>query len=68
MRKSILTILIGIGMIPSWPRLVKSALPEVFSVLLDGCVVGTISSDIMEKAVTHLRRLKLSANSMVCFL
>ncbi|KAL8145296.1 DNA-directed RNA polymerase I subunit 2 [Apium graveolens] len=65
MRKSILTILVGVGMIPSWPRLVKSALPEVFSVLLDGCVVGTISSNIVEKAVTHLRRLKLSANSMI---
>ncbi|KAL1817703.1 hypothetical protein ACET3Z_020277 [Daucus carota] len=65
MRKSILTILIGVGMIPSWPRLVQSALPEVFSVLLDGCVVGTIASNMVEKAVTHLRRLKLSANSMI---
>ncbi|KAK9081773.1 hypothetical protein Syun_031219 [Stephania yunnanensis] len=62
-RLSILNILAGIGMIPSLPKLVRAGPPEVLSVLLDGCVVGSISSDIAEKAVSHLRKLKLFPSS-----
>lgn len=60
MRMSILSILVGVGMAPSLPKLVQAGPPEVLSVLLDGRVVGFIPSDIVEKAVNHLRRLKLS--------
>ncbi|XAR63561.1 DNA-directed RNA polymerase [Bertholletia excelsa] len=63
LRMSILSVLVGIGMTPSLPKLVQAGPPEVLSVLLDGRIVGTIPSDIVEKAVSHLRRLKLSAIS-----
>ncbi|KAK9124857.1 hypothetical protein Scep_013703 [Stephania cephalantha] len=62
-RLSILNILAGIGMTPSLPKLVRAGPPEVLSVLLDGCVVGSISSDIAEKAASHLRKLKLFPSS-----
>ncbi|XP_026414248.1 DNA-directed RNA polymerase I subunit 2-like [Papaver somniferum] len=62
-RKSIVSVLTGIGMIPSLPKLVRAGPPEVVFVLLDGCVVGSISSNIVEKAVEHIRRLKLSPYS-----
>lgn len=54
-------------MTPSLPRLAQAGPPEVLSVLLDGRVVGTIPFDLVEKAVAHLRRLKLSAVSAVCY-
>ncbi|KAA8537344.1 hypothetical protein F0562_026969 [Nyssa sinensis] len=40
---------------------------SILSVLIgvDGRVVGSIPSDVVEKAVTHLRRLKLSANTAI---
>ncbi|XP_052192678.1 DNA-directed RNA polymerase I subunit 2-like [Diospyros lotus] len=63
MRMSILSVLVGVGMTPSLPKLVQAGPPEVLSVLLDGHVVGFIPSDLVEKAVSHLRRLKLSATS-----
>ncbi|XP_019055826.1 PREDICTED: DNA-directed RNA polymerase I subunit 2 [Nelumbo nucifera] len=62
-RMSILSVLIGVGMMPSLPKLVRAGPPEVLSVLLDGRVVGSISSTEVENAVAHLRRLKLSACS-----
>ncbi|KAF9594003.1 hypothetical protein IFM89_026715 [Coptis chinensis] len=62
-RLSILSVLIGVGMTPSLPKLVRAGPPEVLSVLLDGCVIGSISSNMVEKAVAHIRKLKLSANS-----
>ncbi|KAI3838296.1 hypothetical protein MKW92_041658, partial [Papaver armeniacum] len=62
-RKSIVSVLTGIGMIPSLPKLVRAGPPEVVFVLLDGCVIGSISSNIVEKAVEHIRRLKLSPYS-----
>lgn len=65
MRLSILSVLVGVGMTPSLPRLVQAAPPEVFSVLLDGRIVGSIPSHIVEKAIIHLRRLKLSATSTI---
>ncbi|KAL0397530.1 UNVERIFIED_CONTAM: DNA-directed RNA polymerase I subunit [Sesamum calycinum] len=60
-RKSILKVLVSIGMTPSLPKLVQAGPPEVLPVLLDGRVVGSIASDIIEKAVCHLRRLKVAA-------
>lgn len=54
-------------MIPSLPKLVKAGPPEVLHVLLDGRVVGAIPNDRVEKAVSHLRKLKLSKTSAVCF-
>ncbi|XP_057512006.1 DNA-directed RNA polymerase I subunit 2 isoform X1 [Actinidia eriantha] len=65
MRMSVLSVLVGVGMTPSLPKLVPAGPPEVLSVVLDGRVVGSIPSDIVEKAVSHLRRLKLSATSVV---
>uniref|UniRef100_A0A5B7BLJ7 DNA-directed RNA polymerase subunit beta n=1 Tax=Davidia involucrata TaxID=16924 RepID=A0A5B7BLJ7_DAVIN len=65
MRTSILNVLIGVGMTPSLPKLLQAGPPEVLSVLLDGRVVGSIPSDVVEKTVTHLRRLKLSASSVI---
>lgn len=67
MRMSILNVMIAIGMTPSSPKLVQAGPPELLSVLLDGRIVGYMSSDLIEKAVTHLRRLKLSSTSSVCF-
>ncbi|KAI3681023.1 hypothetical protein L6452_35804 [Arctium lappa] len=64
-QKSILSVLVGAGMIPSLPKLVKAGPPEVLHVLLDGRVVGAIPTDRVEKAVSHLRKLKLSATSAI---
>ncbi|KAK6804123.1 hypothetical protein RDI58_001907 [Solanum bulbocastanum] len=65
MRMSILNVLIAIGMTPSSPKLVQAGPPELLSVLLDGRIAGYIPSDLIEKAVTHLRRLKLSSTSSI---
>lgn len=65
-RMSILNVLVSVGMTPSLPKFVQAGPPKVLSVLLDGRVVGSIPSDRVEKAVTHMRRLKLSAASLVC--
>ncbi|CAL9148569.1 unnamed protein product [Musa hybrid cultivar] len=59
-RMSILSVLVGIGMTPLLPKLERAGPPEVLHVLLDGCVVGSISSVKIEEAVAHIRRLKLS--------
>ncbi|GFP98191.1 DNA-directed RNA polymerase i subunit rpa2 [Phtheirospermum japonicum] len=58
-RKSISKVLVSIGMTPSMPKLEQAGPPEILSVQLDGRVVGSIASDIVEKAVSHLRRLKI---------
>lgn len=60
MRMSILGVLISIGMVSSLPKLIQAGPPEVHSVLLDGQVIGSIPSNLVEKAVSHLRYLKLS--------
>lgn len=65
MRMSILNVLIAIGMTPASPKLVQAGPPELLSVLLDGRIVGCLPSDLIEKAVTHLRRLKLSSTSSI---
>ena len=64
---SILSVLIGIGMTPALPKLIQAGPPEVLSVILDGRVVGSIPSSEVEIAVNHLRRLKVSTISVVCF-
>lgn len=66
-RKSILKVLVSIGMTPALPKLSPAGPPEVLSVLLDGRVVGSIASNVIEKAVCHLRRLKVSEISVVSF-
>lgn len=65
LRKSILKVLVSIGMTPALPKLLLAGPPEVLSVLLDGRIVGSIAFDIIEKAVRHLRRLKVSATSVI---
>ncbi|XP_055817799.1 DNA-directed RNA polymerase I subunit 2-like [Solanum dulcamara] len=65
MRISILSVLIAIGMTPASPKLVQAGPPELLSVLLDGRIAGYMPSDLIEKAVTHLRRLKLSSTSSI---
>ena len=63
---SITKALIGMGMTSSLPRLERAGPPDVLSVLLDGCIIGSIASNRIEKAVSHLRLLKLSPFSGVC--
>ncbi|KAI3709939.1 hypothetical protein L2E82_39709 [Cichorium intybus] len=63
--KSILSVLVGAGMTPAIPKLVKAGPPEVLHVLLEGRVVGSIPTDRVEKAVNHLRKLKLSTTSAI---
>ncbi|CAA3022495.1 DNA-directed RNA polymerase I subunit 2 [Olea europaea subsp. europaea] len=63
-RMSILSVLVGMGMTPSLPKLLQAGPPEVLSVLLDGRIVGYIPSDIVGNAVSHLRRLKVAATSI----
>ncbi|XP_028963223.2 DNA-directed RNA polymerase I subunit 2 [Malus domestica] len=64
-RESILSVLSAVGMKTSKPNLVQAGPPAAFSVLLDGCVVGSISSSKVEKVVAHLRRLKVSAAPVI---
>lgn len=66
-RKSILGVLTGLGMTSSLPKFVHIGPPQVLYVLLDGRFVGSIPSSEIEKVVAHLRRLKVSAASVVCF-
>lgn len=61
-RMSIRDVLIGMGMTPALPKLVQAGPPELLSILLDGRVIGSMPSREVEKAVTHLRRLKVSAS------
>ncbi|XP_076896667.1 DNA-directed RNA polymerase I subunit 2-like, partial [Bidens hawaiensis] len=62
-QKSIVSVLIAAGMTPS--PFLKAGPPEFLHVLLDGRVTGVIPTDRIEKTVSHLRRLKLSAASMI---
>ncbi|XP_062109933.1 DNA-directed RNA polymerase I subunit 2 [Humulus lupulus] len=62
-RMSILSVLVQVGMSPALPKLVQAGPPEVLSVLLDGRIVGSISSSVIEKVVAHLRKLKVSPDS-----
>ncbi|KAH9621352.1 hypothetical protein KSS87_023266 [Heliosperma pusillum] len=60
MRLAIINTLFKLGMKSSLPKLVQGGPPEVLSVLLDGRVIGAIAASLVEKAVAHLRKLKLS--------
>ncbi|KAL3622460.1 DNA-directed RNA polymerase I subunit RPA2 [Castilleja foliolosa] len=64
-RKSISKVLVSIGMTPSVPKLEQAGPPEILCVQLDGRVIGSIPSEIVENAVSHLRRLKVSATSLI---
>lgn len=64
-RKSVVDVLVGVGMVSSLPKLVRAAPPKVIHVLLDGQVVGTLSSSLVTKVVSYLRRLKVEAPSVV---
>ncbi|CAN0862970.1 DNA-directed RNA polymerase I subunit 2 [Linum grandiflorum] len=64
-RKSILGELNGLGMTSSLPRESQAGPPQALSVLLDGRVVGSIKSSIIEKVVSSLRRSKVSAASTI---
>ncbi|KAG8391090.1 hypothetical protein BUALT_Bualt01G0151700 [Buddleja alternifolia] len=64
-RMSIYKVLVSIGMIPSSPKLVLAGPPEMLHILLDGRVVGSILSNIVQKAVSYLRWLKVSATSLI---
>lgn len=66
-RKSVLKVLVSIGMDPSLPKLHLAGPPEVLPVLLDGRIVGSIASKIVGEAVANLRRLKVLAASVVSF-
>ncbi|GAB2280980.1 DNA-directed RNA polymerase I subunit RPA2 [Dionaea muscipula] len=60
-RPAIIKVLHSLGMISSWPKIEHGGPPEVFSVLLDGELVGSIPSSEVEKAVNHLRELKVKS-------
>lgn len=66
MRLSIIDVLVEMGMKPSSPNIVQAGLPKVLSVHLDGRVIGSILSGQVEEVVVHLRKLKLSAATVVC--
>lgn len=66
-RMAILKVLVGTGMTPSHPKFEQAGPPEVLHVILDGRVVGSMPSDIVEKAVSYLRQLKVSGVPEVCF-
>ncbi|XP_010520079.1 PREDICTED: DNA-directed RNA polymerase I subunit 2 [Tarenaya hassleriana] len=65
MRKSIVDVLVGVGMVSALPKLVRAGPPEVISVLLDGRIVGYLSSNLVPKVVSYLRRLKVAASSVI---
>lgn len=62
-RKAITNVLIDFGMTPVLPRLEHAGPPEVLSVLLDGRIIGHITSLKIAEAVEHLRSLKLAKAS-----
>lgn len=64
-RRSVVDVLVGIGMVTSLPKLVRTGPPKVIHVLLDGQVVGSLSSNLVPEVVAYLRRLKVEAPSIV---
>lgn len=66
MKKLISAELVRVGMNPVLPKVERTGPPEVLHVHLDGCILGTIASATIEKAVNYLRTLKLLAHSGVC--
>ncbi|XP_027354375.1 DNA-directed RNA polymerase I subunit 2 isoform X2 [Abrus precatorius] len=64
-KMSVLNILIEVGMTPSLPKIFLPGPPEALTVILDGCVVGCISTSEVEKVVAHIRELKVSSAAVV---
>ncbi|KAK8999062.1 hypothetical protein V6N11_070240 [Hibiscus sabdariffa] len=64
-RKSIIDVLVGDGMTTSLPKVDHAGPPQALPVLLDGCVIGSLSSGEADKVVANLRKLKVSAVSMI---
>ncbi|XVF00183.1 hypothetical protein REPUB_Repub03eG0263200 [Reevesia pubescens] len=64
-RMSIIDVLVGVGMTTSWPKVDHAGPPQVLPVLLDGRVIGSLPSAETDKVVAHLRRLKVSAASVI---
>ncbi|CAL0303647.1 unnamed protein product [Lupinus luteus] len=64
-KKSILKVLIEVGMTQSLPKLVLPGPPQVLTVLLDGCIVGCIPSSQVEKVVAHIRAFKVSSSEEI---
>ncbi|CAH8299301.1 unnamed protein product [Eruca vesicaria subsp. sativa] len=64
-RKSVVDVLVGVGMVPSLPKLVRAGPPKVIPVLLDGQVVGSLASNLVTEVVAYLRRLKVEAPSII---
>ncbi|KAE8670626.1 DNA-directed RNA polymerase I subunit RPA2-like isoform X2 [Hibiscus syriacus] len=62
---SILNVLVGVGMTTSWPKVDHAGPPQALPVLLDGCVIGSLSSGEADKVVAHLRSLKVSDASVI---
>ncbi|ONM05443.1 DNA-directed RNA polymerase I subunit 2 [Zea mays] len=63
MKKLLSAELVRVGMNPVLPKIEQTGPPEVLHVHLDGCILGTIASAMIEKAVNYLRTLKLLAHS-----
>jgi DNA-directed RNA polymerase I subunit RPA2 len=55
---------VRVGMNPVLPKIEQTGPEEVLHVHLDGCILGTIASAMIEKAVNYLRTLKLLAQSL----
>ncbi|KAG6650617.1 DNA-directed RNA polymerase I subunit 2 isoform X1 [Carya illinoinensis] len=64
-RRDIRSFLIGAGMMSLQPMLVKVGPPKFLSVHIDGHVVGSIASSLVENVVANLRKLKVSADTMI---
>ncbi|XP_024007983.1 DNA-directed RNA polymerase I subunit 2 [Eutrema salsugineum] len=64
-RKSVVDVLVGVGMVCSLPKLVRAGPPKVIPVLLDGQVVGSLSSNLVTEVVAYLRKLKVEAPSVI---
>lgn len=64
-RKAVTKILVNLGVVPVLPKLSNLSPPEYLTVLLDGCVIGHVSTPTIPTVVDHLRRLKVVDGSEV---
>jgi len=64
-RKAVTKILVNLGLVPVIPKLSNMSPPEYLTVLLDGCVLGHVSTTTIPSVVDHLRRLKVVDGSEV---
>ncbi|KAJ3682242.1 hypothetical protein LUZ60_014815 [Juncus effusus] len=63
-RMEIVTLLLGLGMTQLAPKIEHVGPPDFLTVMLDGCVVGTVPARSAEKIVGLLRRFKLSQSGV----